>query len=172
MNQYPIIKEVDEELDQNTEKRVHKMLSEFSDVPIVKLFPNTYKYDGIISQVKIPISAVCEHHEVAFQGFIHIAYIPGQWVTGLSKLARVAEYYLNPTVKTVQEKANSQIINHLNAVLEDNQGIMVVIEATHNCISFRGVKKPSVTITSMVTGVFAEKGNDAKSEFLSLINSK
>lgn len=166
-----IVKERDEDLKKETKKRVHKMKNEFKD-PLIKLFPNTYKYDGIIAQVKIPVTANCEHHRIAFAGFCHIAYIPGEWLTGLSKLARVAELYLNPTVYTVQERANSEILNHLNKALEGNKGVMVAIEATHNCISFRGVKKPSLTITSMVTGIFAEKGNDAKSEFLSLINSK
>lgn len=167
-----IVKELKKDLQKNTEKRIEKMKESFSFVPKVKLFENDYAYDGIVSQVKIPVSALCEHHEVAFQGFCSIAYLPGKFITGLSKLARVAEHYLNPTVKTTQEKATALIINHLKKVLLDNKGIMVVVEATHNCISFRGVKKPSITITSMVTGIFAEPQNDAKSEFLSLINSK
>ncbi len=165
-----VIKEKDSDLQKNTEKRIAKMIKEFSKVPKIKLFPNTYKYDGILAQVGIPVSALCEHHGVAFQGYCHVAYIPGKYVTGLSKIARVVEHYLNPTVRTVQEKATAQIIKHLEESLQDNKGIMVLIEATHNCISYRGVKKPSLTITSMVRGTFAEQGNDAKPEFLGRIN--
>ncbi len=79
------------------------------------------------------------------------------------------EYHLNPTVKTIQEKATHKILNHLKEALKP-RGLMVVLEAKHSCIAYRGVKKPSLTITSAVDGIFAEQGNDAKYEFLNFIN--
>lgn len=164
-----IIKEEEKDLSKNTQKRVEKMKLFFAQEPKVKVFRNTENYDQIIAQVGVPFLALCEHHECSFEGVMHIAYIPNGWLTGLSKLARIMEFYLNPTVKTIQEKATHKILNHLKTALKP-RGIMVVLEARHSCIAYRGVKKPSLTITSAVDGIFAEQGNDAKYEFLSFIN--
>jgi len=143
------------------------MKKEFNKELVIKLFPNDERYDQIIAQVGIPFSALCEHHKVSFEGKCSIAYIPDQWLTGLSKFGRVVEYYLNPTVKTIQERATHQILKALNEALKP-KGIMVIIKAKHNCICYRGVKKPSLTITSAVAGAFAENAI-ARQEFLSLL---
>ena len=158
-----------EHLKRETKKRVAKMKNEFARLPTMKLFKNE-GYDQIIAQVGIPVTALCEHHEVAFNGECHIAYIPDQYLIGLSKLARTAEYYLNPTVKTIQEAATHQILHHLKKYLKP-KGVMVVVKATHACISYRGVKKPSITITSAVDGFFADPLKGARNEFLQLINN-
>lgn len=163
-----IKKELPHELKQSTAHRVKKMQAEFARPPILKVFKNE-GYDQIIGQVSIPITALCEHHEVAFSGEVHIGYIPDEWLVGLSKLARVAEYYLNPVRKTLQERATHQILNHLKKHLKP-RGIMVVIKATHTCITYRGVKKPSLTITSAVDGFFADPTKGARQEFLQLVN--
>lgn len=163
-------KELDKDLKKETARRIKKMQQEFRKPWKFTVFQNKHNYDQIIAQVNIPITALCEHHHVAFHGIANIAYIPGDWVVGLSKLARVAERYLNPTVYTVQEKATHLIMRDLKKALNP-KGVMVVIKATHDCIAYRGVKKPSITITSAVDGVFAEDTNGARQEFLSLVNS-
>jgi GTP cyclohydrolase I len=164
-----VIKEQNKNLSKNTAKRVQLMKKIFSKMPKIKVFENTHNYDQMIVQVGIPVLALCEHHECSFEGVVHIAYLPEYWLVGLSKLARVAEYHLNPTVKTIQEKATANILKNLKDCLHP-KGLMVVVEARHSCIAYRGVKKPSLTITSAVDGIFAEQGNDAKYEFLSFIN--
>ena len=85
---------------------------------------------------------------------------------GLSKLGRIAEYYLNPIVKTTQEKATHQIMNVLKKIKP--LGAIVIIKARHSCICYRGVKKPSLTITSAVYGSFKDNPI-TRQEFLSLI---
>jgi len=163
-----IVYEKAEDLETATKERVEKMNKEFSKQPTIKLFENTEGYDQIIAQVGIPFTANCEHHGVAFSGVAHIAYIPDKWLTGLSKIARVVEYYLNPTIESIQERATHQIMKHFSEALKP-EGLMVILKARHNCVCYRGVKKPSVTITSAVQGSFKKSGK-AKQEFLSLIS--
>lgn len=163
-----ITKETAEQLEQETKKRVAKMQKEFSIPPKMKVFENTEKYSQLISQVGVPVTALCEHHEVSFTGDVSIGYIPGDVLIGLSKLARVSEYFLNPTVKTVQEKATQQISNYLEKTLKP-KGLMVIVRARHNCVSYRGIKKPSVTITSSVTGLFKDDLG-LRQEFLQIVH--
>lgn len=164
-----MIIEKPDQLQKNTEKRVKKMKQFFSQKPKLKVFLNTEKYDQMIAQVGIPFAALCEHHRVSFHGYASVAYIADKYLIGLSKLARVVEFRLNPTIETLQEKATEQITNDLLTSLKP-KGLMVVIKAQHDCIAYRGVKKPSITITSSVRGVFASDLG-ARQEFLSLINS-
>ncbi len=153
-----------------TAKRIKKMELEFKKAPAVKLFEKTEKYDQIIAQLGIPITAKCEHHEVQFHGEVFIGYVPNKWLVGLSKMARVSEYFLNPTIKTIQEKATNQILNYLEKILKP-VGMIVVIKASHGCIGLRGVKKPSLTFTMATSGCFADQRQNHKSDFLNLVNS-
>ncbi len=153
-----------------TVKRIKKMGLEFSKAPVIKLFENTEKYDQIVAQLGIPITAKCEHHEVQFHGEVFIGYVPDKWLIGLSKLARVSEYFLNPTTKTIQEKATNQILTYLEKTLRPT-GIIVVIKASHGCIGLRGVKKPSLTVTMAASGCFSDPEKNFKSDFLNLVNS-
>lgn len=116
----------------------------------------------------IPFYSMCEHHLVPFFGLAHVAYIPAKSgrICGLSKLARLVDVYAKRP--QVQERLTSQIadtlIEHLNP-----QGVLVVLEAEHLCMSMRGIKKPgSRTTTSAVRGVF-EKSQATRNEALSLI---
>ncbi len=161
------VKEQPEELEKETKRRKKGMEEEFSKDVIVRLFPNDEGYDQMIAQTNIPFTALCEHHEVSFEGEASIAYIPGEWLVGLSKIARITEHYLNPTVKTIQERATQQILEVLKKV--EPKGVMVILKAKHNCLCHRGVKRPSLTITSAVYGEFA-KGLNAREEFLKLIS--
>ena len=125
------------------------------------------KHDEIILLKSIPLYSVCEHHLLPFVGKAHVAYIPRQGrVTGLSKLARVVDVLSQRP--QVQERLTSQIAEIIMSKLKP-QGCMVVIEAEHMCMSFRGVKKPgALTVTSAVRGVF-KKNEKTRAETLALI---
>ncbi|MFH1355339.1 MAG: GTP cyclohydrolase I FolE [Candidatus Omnitrophota bacterium] len=125
------------------------------------------KHDEIVLLRGIPMYSVCEHHLLPFIGKAHIAYIPkGGRVTGLSKLARVVD--ILSSRPQVQERLTTQIANIIMKKLKP-LGCMVVIEAEHLCMSFRGVKKPgALTITSAVRGIFKENPK-TRAETLALI---
>ena len=127
------------------------------------------KHDEIILLKSIPLYSVCEHHLLPFVGKAHVAYIPRQGrVTGLSKLARVVDVLSKRP--QVQERLTSQIAEIIMSKLKP-QGCMVVIEAEHMCMSFRGVKKPgTLTVTSAVRGIF-KKNEKTRAETLALIRS-
>ncbi len=116
----------------------------------------------------IPLYSVCEHHLLPFVGRAHVAYIPGEngRICGLSKLARVVDVYAKRP--QVQERLTSQIADTIVECLEP-QGVIVVIEAEHLCMSMRGVQKPgAITTTSAVRGIF-RKNAATRAEAMSLI---
>lgn len=116
----------------------------------------------------IPIYSTCEHHLVPFFGTAHIGYIPGPdgKVTGLSKLARLADLYAKRP--QVQERLTAQIADALVDKL-GAQAVIVVIECEHLCMAMRGIRKPgAVTTTSAVRGGFQHNAA-SRSEVLSLI---
>lgn len=116
----------------------------------------------------IPFYSMCEHHLVPFFGKAHVAYIPGidGKVCGLSKLARLVDAYAKRP--QVQERLTSQIADTLVREMAP-QGVMVILEAEHMCMSMRGIKKPgSKTTTSAVRGLF-DTNHSTRSECLSLI---
>jgi len=127
------------------------------------------KHDEIILLKGIPLYSICEHHLLPFVGKAHIAYIPKQGrVTGLSKLVRVVDVLAKRP--QVQERLTTQIAEIIMSKLKP-QGCMVVIEAEHLCMSFRGVKKPgTLTVTSAVRGIF-KKNEKTRAETLALIKS-
>ena len=116
----------------------------------------------------IPFYSVCEHHLVPFFGKAHVGYIPAEdgRICGISKLARLVDAYAKRP--QVQERLTQQVADRLVEELHP-QGVMVVIQAEHLCMSMRGVKKPgSKTVTSAVRGIF-EANHATRSEALSLI---
>ncbi|MDF1542918.1 MAG: GTP cyclohydrolase I FolE [Anaerosomatales bacterium] len=119
----------------------------------------------------IPLYSMCEHHLVPFMGKAHVAYIPGKEgrICGLSKLARVVDVFARRP--QVQERMTTQIADTIVKHL-DPQGVMVVIEAEHLCMSMRGVQKPgAITTTSAVRGIF-ERNMATRSEAMSLIKGR
>lgn len=117
----------------------------------------------------IPFFSMCEHHLMPFFGKAHVAYIPNGSIVGISKIARVVESFARRP--QVQERMTSQIADIINKELKP-QGVAVVCEAVHTCMSMRGVKKPgSSVVTSAMRGGFA-KDIRTRTEIMALINSR
>ena len=131
-----------------------------------RTFEETGGYDELVVLSDIRLESHCEHHMVPIVGRAHVAYLPDKRVVGISKLARVVELYAKRL--QIQEKLTAQIANTIQHVLEP-QGVAVVIEAAHQCMTTRGVHKPGVTMTtSRMLGVFRDNP-ETRREFLSLI---
>ena len=126
----------------------------------------TEKYDEVVLVRDIAFNSVCEHHLLPFMGHAHIGYIPDGRVLGLSKLARVVEVVSHRP--QVQERMTEQIADLLEHDL-GAKGVAVVVEATHTCMTIRGVRKPaSVCVTSAMKGLFRSNVS-SRAEVLSLI---
>lgn len=126
----------------------------------------TQEYDEVVLVRDISFNSMCEHHMLPFMGVAHIAYIPNGKVVGLSKLARVVEVVSKRP--QVQERMTEDIANLLVEEL-DAKGVAVVIEASHSCMTIRGVRKPgSMCVTSSMKGVF-RSNLSSRSEVMTLI---
>ena len=132
-------------------------------------FPNDEGYDELVIVGEIPFQSLCAHHLLPFQGKAHVAYLPGERLVGLSKLARVVELYSRRL--QLQERLTTQVADWLEEHLRP-QGVGVVLEAEHLCMSLRGVQTAgSNTVTSALRGALKE-GARTRQEFLSLINAR
>ena len=130
-------------------------------------FREDYKHMVVVKD--IDLFSLCEHHMLPFYGKAHVAYIPNEYITGLSKIARVVDSFARRL--QVQERLTVQIRDCIQQAL-DPLGVAVVIEAAHMCMQMRGVEKQnSVTTTSAFTGVFLNQ-LPTREEFLHLISSK
>jgi GTP cyclohydrolase I len=126
----------------------------------------TQKYDEIVLVKDIRFSSTCEHHLLPFIGKAHIAYLPGGKIVGLSKLARVVEVLARRP--QVQERMTEELADLLVEEL-GARGVGVILEATHSCMSIRGVHKPdSVCTTSAMRGGFRDNPS-TRSEMLALV---
>ncbi|GJM21855.1 MAG: GTP cyclohydrolase 1 [Planctomycetota bacterium] len=114
----------------------------------------------------IPFDSLCEHHLLPFSGKAHVAYIPNGRIVGLSKIARVVEEFARRP--QVQERLSSQVADLIWERLEP-QGVGVVLEATHTCMTMRGIRKPgSAMLTSAVRGTFKTR-TETRAEFMSFL---
>lgn len=158
-----------------TPKRVAKMYVQeiFSGLnpanfPDIKLFENKYQYNQMLVEKNILFYSNCEHHFVPIIGKAHVAYISGGKVIGLSKINRIVQHFAKRP--QVQERLTMQITKALQEALE-TQDVAVVIDATHLCVSSRGVKDVnSSTVTANFCGQFENEAT--KNEFLKYIELK
>ena len=145
----------------STPKRIVKAFREYfkgySEDPkkiLEKTFGDVLGYDDMVIQKNISLQRHCEHHMAPIIGVAHVAYIPNNKVVGLSKLARVVEVY-SKRLQT-QERLTMQIATTLMEAL-DAKGVAVSIDATHQCMTMRGIKKEqATTITNYYLGKFKE----------------
>ena len=158
-----------------TPKRVSKAYvkdlwrGRYDSLSDVTSFPSD-GYRGIVLEKDIPVVSQCSHHHQTVLGKAHIAYIPGEdgRVIGLSKLNRIVEHFSRRGA--IQESLTMAIHGALNKVLKHTDGVMVMLQATHNCVSCRGVKHMGASmITSEVSGAFADHQKTAKQEVMHMI---
>lgn len=170
-----IIDEVDENPSReglkDTPNRVAKYYAEWitKGAPEFKLTDfEAESFDQMIIQKNIPFYSLCEHHMLPFFGSAVVCYIPSKRIIGLSKLARIVQWYARRLQN--QERLTCDIANCIQETLSP-VGVGVILKARHLCMEMRGIKVPGTeTITSKVLGVIEEKDN-ARREFLSLARS-
>ena len=128
-----------------------------------RTFEEVGGYDEIVALRDIPFESHCEHHLAPIIGKAHIAYLPRKRVVGISKLARLVDVYARRL--QIQEKMTAEIASCMDQVLKP-MGVAVVIEATHHCMTTRGIHKPGVSmVTSRMLGVFRTQAA-TRQEFL------
>jgi GTP cyclohydrolase I len=135
--------------------------------PKIKLFENKFNYNQMLVEKDIKLNSYCEHHFVPIIGKVHIGYISNGSVIGLSKINRIVKYYAKRP--QLQERLTQQIANELKKAL-NTEDVAVVIEATHMCVTMRGVEdESSNTTSSSFNGRFLN--NDIRNEFFTYLNS-
>ena len=133
-----------------------------------RTFEETEGYDEMVVLRDIRFESHCEHHMVPIIGRAHIAYLPRRRVVGISKLARVLEVFSHRL--QIQEKLTAQIANIINEVLQP-KGVGVIIDASHQCMTTRGVHKPGMSmVTSHMLGTFRSDPRTRR-EFLAIVSN-
>lgn len=136
--------------------------------PKISVFDNSYKYDKMLVEANITFNSTCEHHFLPIFGKAHIGYISSGKVIGLSKLNRIVDYFSRRP--QVQERLIMQIFNDLKLALK-TENVIVVMEASHLCVSSRGIKhENSYTSTIQYGGIFNEKEN--RDDFFNMIKKE
>lgn len=156
-------------------KRVTKAYGEWFagyDVDPQEILARTFEevegYDEMVVLRNVRFESHCEHHLAPIIGRAHVAYMPDRRVVGISKLARLVDAYGKRL--QIQEKMTAQIANTLNDVLQP-KGVGVVIEASHGCMTTRGIHKSGLTmVTSQMIGAFREQSSTRR-EFLAAIGN-
>lgn len=133
---------------------------------LARTFEEVDGYDEMVALQGIGFESHCEHHLAPIVGVAHVAYLPDRRVVGISKLARIVDVYARRL--QIQEKMTVQIADTIDRVLAP-KGVAVVVEAAHQCMTARGVRKPGVTMkTSRMLGAFRDDPSTRR-EFLSMI---
>ncbi|MHC4605297.1 MAG: GTP cyclohydrolase I FolE, partial [Planctomycetota bacterium] len=128
----------------------------------------TENYDEVVLLRDVPFYSICEHHLMPFIGSAHVAYLPSGSVLGVSKLARIVDCFARRL--QTQERLTYQIADFIMNSLKP-QGVAVVLEASHSCMTIRGIKKPgSVMVTSALRGIF-KRDPKSRNEVLSLMHN-
>lgn len=159
----------------DTPRRVAKAWKEYCQgygedpsLHLARVFEEVGGYDEIVLLKDIPFQSHCEHHMAPIIGKAHIAYLPHNWVVGISKLARVLHAYARRL--QVQERLTAEVADCIWTHLKP-RGVAVVIEASHSCMTARGVRTPGVTMkTSRMMGVFRDDER-SREEVLALMGS-
>jgi len=172
-----ILLAVGEDLDreglQKTPERVARMYAEllggtFEDPHVHLQSVFTEKYDEIVLLRNIPFFSVCEHHLLPFIGKAHVAYLPTGQVLGVSKIARIVDNFAHRL--QAQERLTGQIADFLMQNLKP-LGVAVVLQASHSCMTIRGIRKPgSEMVTSALRGTF-KKDARSRAEVLHLMHN-
>jgi GTP cyclohydrolase I len=132
-------------------------------------FENAAGYDELVLVSEIPVHSLCEHHLLPFTGIAHVGYLPGTRILGLSKFARTVEFFARRA--QTQERLTMEIAEHLTERLEP-QGVGVVIEAEHTCMSLRGARAEGArTVTAALRGRLRDDPK-TRAEFLSLTRDR
>jgi GTP cyclohydrolase I len=135
--------------------------------PDLRTFPNPERYGQMVAVTDIPFHSLCAHHLLPFFGRVHVAYLPKDRLVGLSKFARVVDFYARRP--QIQERLTMQIVGLIEERLRP-AGAMVVVQARHFCMEMRGVAKAgATTTTSAIRGVFSEEAT--RQEFLGLVRA-
>lgn len=130
------------------------------------MFPNEGRYEELVLVRDIEFHSLCMHHLLPFYGCAHVAYLPGDTIVGISKLARVVEAFARDL--QLQERLTVQIADWLEQEIEP-RGVGVVIRAEHTCMTIRGVRKPGTgTVTSALRGLLRDDPR-TRQEFFSLV---
>ncbi len=140
----------------------------YNGAPNITAFPSD-GYDGMVFEGGIPLTSMCSHHHQTIMGKVHVAYIPGNdsKVIGLSKLNRLVEHFARRGA--IQEQLTVAIHNSIDTIINDNKGVAVMIDATHNCVSCRGVKHGGASMkTSKLTGAFKDDAS-TRSEYYEFV---
>ncbi len=155
-----------ESLAETPRRMAHAYAELFTPRPFdLTTFPNDEGYDELVLARAIPLRSVCEHHLLPFVGVAHVGYLPGARILGLSKLARIVEHFA--CRPQVQERLTKQVADWLSDQLHP-QGVGVVIEAEHSCMTLRGVQATgSTTVTSTLLGTLREDAR-SRQEFFAL----
>jgi len=136
----------------------------FSTLSEITAFPSD-GYDGIVQESNIPVTSMCSHHHQQIRGDVSIAYVPSPngKVVGLSKLNRIVEHFGRRGA--IQEQLTVAIHNAVDKICEGNEGVAVMVNATHACVSCRGVKHQGAAMqTAKLSGCFLEE-DSARAEF-------
>ncbi|MBN2128071.1 MAG: GTP cyclohydrolase I FolE [Sedimentisphaerales bacterium] len=164
--------DIDREGLRDTPDRIARMYAEllggrFEDPRVHLKSVFTEKYDEIVLLRDIPFYSICEHHMLPFIGKAHVAYLPTGQVLGVSKLARIVDCFAHRL--QTQERLTGQIADFLMENLKP-MGVAVVLQASHSCMTIRGIRKPGSTmVTSALRGLF-KKDARSRNEVLSLMH--
>jgi len=169
---------IDDENLVETPRRIAKMYvtelfatsCNFKDEPKMTVFKKSSK-DNMVALFDIELKSTCSHHFIPFVGKCHIGYIPKDGVVcGISKLVRVVDYFMSKP--QIQERLTQEVLEYIVEKLAP-QGVIVVMEARHHCMTIRGVKQNnSKMLTSAVHGLFADNTDGCKDEFLKLLENR
>ena len=150
-----------------TPRRMAQAYAEMLSVPDFELttFPNSEAYDELVLVQDIPVRSVCEHHMLPFVGVAHVGYLPDERILGLSKFARVVDFFGHRA--QTQERLTKQVAEYLRDQLSP-RGVGVVVEAEHTCMTLRGVRAAGArTVTSALFGALLDNPS-SRAEFPAL----